>query len=172
MIPVWVKTTANTVGWSRLQTSRPRSGASCHLFQKDTFDWLVNTPFQSPIPVSSGKAKQKQYILQILTKSVSKKGGKDRKKKKKRGGAVSWSFLTKWHAFIPAISSLGMSLYLSQLSFALLLFYFFLLLAGKDRRHETFPPFFSLFFLIFDKACEDKSERGGVQFFSNRQPTK
>lgn len=44
----------------------------------------------------------------------------------------------------------------------------FLLLAGKDRRHETFPHFF----FIFDKACEDESERGGVPFFCNRQLTK
>lgn len=44
----------------------------------------------------------------------------------------------------------------------------FLLLAGKDRRHETFPHFF----FIFDKACEDDSERGGVPFFCNRQLTK
>lgn len=44
----------------------------------------------------------------------------------------------------------------------------FLLLAGKDRRHETFPHFL----YIFDKACEDRLKRGGVPFFSNRQPTK
>lgn len=36
----------------------------------------------------------------------------------------------------------------------------FLLLAGKDRRHETFPHLF----FIFDKACEDKLEREGVPF--------
>lgn len=38
------------------------------------------------------------------------------------------------------------------------------------KRQETWN--ISPFFFIFDKACEDKSERGGVPFFSNRQPTK
>lgn len=69
-------------------------------------------------------------------------------------GAVFWSFLTKWHPFIPATSSLGVSVYPHWLSFALsppspLP----QLLAGKDKRHETFPPLF--FLSIFDKSCEE-----------------
>lgn len=132
VIPFSVKTVVNTVGWGWLQTFQSSSSTSC---QKDTSDWLVNTQFQSSIPVLSGTAKQKQYIPQILTKSDSKK------KRKKKRGAVSWSSVTKWHAFIPATSSLGMSLYLSQLSFALLF-------AFGRKRQETWniSPFFSFFF--------------------------
>lgn len=49
------------------------------------------------------------------------------------------------------------SLYLSQLSYALL----FCFWQEKTADMKHFPTFF----LIFDKACEDKSERGGVPFF-------
>lgn len=148
----------NAVSRSWLQTFP--SSASC-------LSYRVVTP-TSLSAVSSGRAKQRQYILQILTKFlffIYLEG--EKKEEEEEKGAVSWSSLTKWHAFIAATSSLGMSLYLSQLSFALL-FRFWQEKTG-DMKHPHPPPFL---FSIFDKACEEESETGGVPFFSNRQPTK
>lgn len=56
-------------------------------------------------------------------------------------GAVSWSFLTKWHPFIPATSSLGVSVYPHWLSFAL---FSPRCWQEKTRDMKHFPPFFSL----------------------------
>lgn len=54
-------------------------------------------------------------------------------------GAVLWSSLTKWHPFIPATSSLGMSVYPRWLSFALFFFRFW---QEKTRDMKHFPIFF------------------------------
>lgn len=153
-IPLWAKTTINTVSWSWLQTFQSRSSASCHLNQKDTFDWLVNTPFQSPIPVSSGRAKQKQYILQILTKSVAKK--------KKGGGGGSFMIIPyKMTCFYPC-HILPWYVTVSSPAF---LCPPFLLLAGKDKRHETPPHTHTPFFLSLTRLVKT-SRREEVCHFS------
>lgn len=148
MIPFSVKTVINTVGWGWLQTFQSSSSTSCHLSKGHI--WLACKHPVSKFHSCFERQNRNNISLKFWQSLIQKK----KKIEKKKRGAVSWSSVTKWHAFIPATSSLGMSLYLSQLSFALLF-------AFGRKRQETWniSPFFFFFFLAWQGLWRQVGER-------------
>ena len=84
-------------------------------------------------------------------------------------GAVLWSSLTKWHPFIPATSSLGMSVYPSWLSFALFFFCFW----QKKTRDMKHFPIFSLHFwqILWRRKDRERKCAFYLQLPSNQNKT-
>lgn len=160
MIPFSVKTVVNTVGWGWLQTFQSSSSTSCHLSKGHI--WLA-----CKHPVSKFHSCFERYgKTETIYPSNYDKVWFKKKKKKIKGGQSHDHLLQN-----DMLSSLLHPPLVCHCIYPSFLLPSFLLLAGKDRRHETFPHFFPFFFKL-DKSCEDMSERGGVPFFFNRTTNK
>lgn len=156
MIPFSVKTVVNTVGWGWLQTFQSSSSTSC---QKDTSDWLVNTQFQSSIPVLSGKT-------ETIYPSNSDKVWFKKKKKKEKGGSLM-IICYKMTCFHPCYI-LPWYVTVSIPAFFCPPFCFWQEKTG-DMKH--FPIFF-LFFLSLTSLVKTCRREEVCHFSSTAQPTK
>lgn len=158
MIPFSVKTVVNTVSWGWLQTFQSSSSTSCHLSKGHI--WLACKHLVSKFHSCFERQNRNNISLKFWQSLIQKK------KEKRKGGQSHDHLLQN-----DMLSSLLHPPLVCHCIYPSFLLPSFLLLAGKDRRHETFPHFFPFFFKL-DKSCEDMSERGGVPFFFNRTTNK